>query len=168
VRLFIAVWPPADLLDALAALPRPERPGVRWTTRDQGHVTLRFLGEVPEAEPVVDALRAGLAGVPAGEVVLGPAAEALSRHIVAVPVAGLEAVGSAVIAATAPFGKPPEGRPFHGHITLARVKRGSARALGGAPLDGRWTVREVDLVRSTLHPHGARYDTVATIPLQGA
>jgi 2'-5' RNA ligase len=34
----------------LAALDRPTRPGIRWTTEDQWHVTLRFLGEVGEEE----------------------------------------------------------------------------------------------------------------------
>ena len=51
-RLFVAVWPPPEVLDVLAALPRTERPGVRWTTRDQWHVTLRFLGMADPAEAV--------------------------------------------------------------------------------------------------------------------
>ena len=47
-RLFVAAVPPPAVLERLAAeLARPERPGVRWTTRDQWHVTLRFLGQAP-------------------------------------------------------------------------------------------------------------------------
>ena len=46
MRLFVAVWPPDDVIDVLADLPRPEVAGVRWTTRGQWHVTLRFLGHV--------------------------------------------------------------------------------------------------------------------------
>ena len=44
---------------------RPARPGLRWTTEDQWHVTLRFLGEMETAGE--EALRAGLARI-AGEV----------------------------------------------------------------------------------------------------
>ena len=129
-------------------------------------MTLRFLGEVESPEPVVAALEAGLAGVGPCEAVAGPAVEALGRHVVMVPVAGLEAVAAAVVASTAGFGKAPDTRPFTGHLTLARAKQGSVRALAGAPIAGRWTVEEVCLVRSTLHPHGARYSTVASIPLR--
>jgi 2'-5' RNA ligase len=46
VRLFVAVWPPNDVVDVLADLPRPDVAGVRWTTQGQWHVTLRFLGQV--------------------------------------------------------------------------------------------------------------------------
>jgi RNA 2',3'-cyclic 3'-phosphodiesterase len=51
-RLFVAVWPPAEVLDRLEALPRVELAGCRWTIRAQWHVTLRFLGE---ADPDVAA-----------------------------------------------------------------------------------------------------------------
>ena len=52
VRLFVAVWPPADVVTRVAALPRPDVAGLRWTAPDHWHVTLRFLGSVPAAEPV--------------------------------------------------------------------------------------------------------------------
>jgi 2'-5' RNA ligase len=69
VRLFVAVRPPDDILDAVAALPRPTHPGVRWTARDQWHVTLRFLGEVEDPTPVAAALAAApLDSAPAGPV----------------------------------------------------------------------------------------------------
>ena len=45
-RMFIAAWPPSAVLDALDALPRRDVAGVRWTTREQWHVTLRYLGDV--------------------------------------------------------------------------------------------------------------------------
>jgi len=64
------------------------------------------------------------------------------------------------VAATAEFGRPPEARPFHGHLTLARVTRGSLRDLLGEPAAARFDVRTVRLVRSRLGPGGARYDDV--------
>ncbi len=125
-RLFVAVWPPTRLLDQLAALPRTERPGLRWTRRDQWHVTLRFLGEVD-----VDEARATLATVSAPEcsVVAGPRARRLGRGVFVLPVTGLESLAAAVGRATAGIGKPPEPRPFRGHITLARL--GSASRCPG-------------------------------------
>src|SRR5947208_13080656 len=54
LRLFIALTLPPAVRDVLAALAQP-LPGVSWTRPDQLHVTLRFLGEVPEAriEPMI-------------------------------------------------------------------------------------------------------------------
>jgi 2'-5' RNA ligase len=168
MRLFVAVWPPEDVLDAVAALPRPAVVGVRWTRRDQWHVTLRFLGEVEEAAladvvAAIDAL-----GLPAVRATLGPAVERLNPRIVSVPVAGLDETGPAVIEATAGFGKPPERRPFRGHLTLARlqgVRKWELADALGAPLDESWTVDALHVVRSQLSPKGARYETVAELPL---
>lgn len=158
VRLFIGILPPGAVLDEVAGLRRPERPGVRWTTRDQWHVTLRFLGEVPDPAPVADALDA--APLSRCSAVLGPEVRALGRRVVCLPVAGLDDLAAGVVAATAGFGHPPEPRPFHGHLTLARVTRGSLRDLVGEPVSARFGVRAVRLVRSRLGPQGARYDNV--------
>ena len=38
-------------------MPRPDDPAVRWSTPDQWHVTLRFLGSVDDVASVRDALR---------------------------------------------------------------------------------------------------------------
>src|SRR5437899_2052742 len=70
MRLFVAVSLPDEVLDLLASLARPEVSGVRWTTRDQWHVTTRFLGAVDDAQPVVDALSA--ARPAPARAVLGP------------------------------------------------------------------------------------------------
>jgi RNA 2',3'-cyclic 3'-phosphodiesterase len=158
VRLFIGILPPGAVLDEVARLRRPERPGVRWTTRDQWHVTLRFLGEVSDPAPVVDALDA--APLARCSAILGPEVTALGRRVVCVPMAGLDDLAAGVVAATAGFGRPPEPRPFHGHLTLARVARGSLRDLLGEPISARFAVRAVRLVRSRLGPQGARYDDV--------
>ena len=164
-RLFVAVWPPPEVLDLVEALPRPERTGVRWTTRGQWHVTLRFLGSVSDPEPVVDALRAAAAEVPATDAVLGPAVTRLGRGVVCVDVGGLETVAGAVAEATAAFGQPPDDRPFHGHLTLARLKGARSGGLVGAEVAARWPVDDIHLVESHLHPHGARYESVAVLPL---
>ncbi len=51
MRLFVAITPPAAVLDELDALLEPlrERRGdLRWTSREAWHVTLAFLGQVDE------------------------------------------------------------------------------------------------------------------------
>jgi 2'-5' RNA ligase len=164
VRLFVAVWPPDEVLDSVALLPRPVVDGVRWTTRDQWHVTLRFLGSVDDPTPVVSRLRA--LPVPAVVADAGPAVAALSRSILCLPVAGLDALAAAVVGATADVGEPPEERRFRGHLTLARARdrrRGDVRGLAGAPFAASWPVSAVELVASELRPSGAAYTVLASV-----
>jgi 2'-5' RNA ligase len=158
-RLFVAVWPPDDVLDALAALPRVEEPGVRYTTRAQWHVTLRFLGScaVGDALAAFEQVRAEPCVV-----VLGPAVSRLGRDVVVVPVRGLEALAAAVVQATAEVGEPPDPRPFTGHLTVARLRHRGACRVAGAPIRASFPVEEIALVRShTGDPGGSRYETVA-------
>src|SRR5215468_1568458 len=124
VRLFVAVWPPDRVLRRLANLDRPAAAGLRWTTRDQWHVTLRFLGgvdidSVPEVTAALDAVASGLSQL---LVEAGPTIERLGSGVLCVPVAGLDDLAGRVVDATADFGRPAERRPFHGHLTLARAK----------------------------------------------
>jgi 2'-5' RNA ligase len=167
-RLFVAVWPPDEVLDALASLDRPELAGLRWTTRDQWHVTLRFLGRVEDVEQAVDALSRMEAASTTARA--GPTVGRFGQRVLHVPVTGLDQVAGVVIAATADVGEPPEDRPFAGHLTLARVARGARvdlRRLAGQPVEGRWPVTEVCLVESHLSPKGARYEVVSRFPLVG-
>ena len=118
-RLFVAVWPPDDVMAALAALPRPSLPGVRWTAPQRLHVTMRFLGEADESA-VTAALASG--HFPAARVRLGPQVEPLGRGVLVVPARGLEELAAGVAAATRRLGDPPPDRPFAGHVTVARYK----------------------------------------------
>lgn len=164
VRLFVAVAPPADALAVVAGLDRPDVPGVRWTTADQWHVTLRFLGEVEHPGPVA----AALDGAPLVPTIasLGPRVATLGRGVLMVPVAGLDALAGAVVSATAGVGQPPGDRPFRGHITLARARRGaSVRGLAGAAVAATFPVQDVRLMRSRLGRGGARYEDVHVRPL---
>ncbi len=168
MRLFVAAWPPAEVVSLLAGLPRPDVKGVRWTRPEQWHVTLRFLGGVDDVEGGVAALR-GVTVTPA-TALLGPAVGRFGHRILHVPVSGLEGAAGAVRSVTAGIGEPPDDRPFRGHVTLARVAdraRLDLRPLAGAALSASWPVDELTLVASRLLPTGARYEVVERFPLDG-
>jgi 2'-5' RNA ligase len=165
VRLFVAVWPPPDVVERLAGLERPAVDGVRWTTADQWHVTLRFLGELPDVSALCAALHD--VALPPAEAVMGPVAERPSPTLLWLPVAGLDALAAAVIGATEGLGEPAE-RTFRGHLTLARARprapRAALRRLPPLSCPAAWEVGEVTLVRSTTGGAGSRYDVVERFP----
>jgi RNA 2',3'-cyclic 3'-phosphodiesterase len=160
-RLFIAVWPPDEVAEALRALPRKDQRGVRFVPPDNWHVTLRFLGEADPQE-VLDAMD-GVTFAPT-RARLGPAVDVISQRALVVPVAGLDAIAVAVTERTRDIGKPPRKR-FVGHLTLARLKPHARmpHALG-ALVSAAFDLDAVALVQSRLDPHGARYETLHTWP----
>ena len=154
------MWPPAKVMAAIATLERPEVDGMRWTTEDQWHATLRFLGEY-DVDEATEALATVVADVTTA--VMGPVTARFGQRILQVPVAGLDDVAEAVAVA---FG--PEERPFNGHLTLARARerRGvDLRPFCSVPLAGEWAVDEITLVASQFNPKGARYEIVESFPL---
>jgi RNA 2',3'-cyclic 3'-phosphodiesterase len=165
VRLFVAVWPPPDVVARLGALERPAVDGVRWTTEDQWHVTLRFLGDMPDGDALSSVLSETV--LPKAEAVMGPAAERPSPALLWLAVSGLDGLAAAVIGATGGLGMPAE-RGFRGHLTLARARarapRGLLRRLPPLELAARWEVGEVTVVRSTTGGAGSRYDVLERFP----
>jgi 2'-5' RNA ligase len=189
-RLFVAVTLPEDVKAAVEkaqAELRRSAPGsaVRWATRDQFHLTLKFLGNVESAR--VDSLSAGL------ELACRPFSPLRFRaarigffpnqrrpRVVWVGVTDrderLSLLQRAVEAAASGFtSEEREGR-FTGHVTLGRVKDPNASvalSLGGVSeamagrLFGEWTASHVELIRSELSPAGARYTTLREVPLPG-
>ncbi len=138
MRLFVAVRPPAEAVTDV---------------RDP-HVTLCFLGQVPddEVDSVEAALRAGLAGARRVEAVIaGGRPKRLGPSALVRPVTGLDDLAAVVRCAVGGYAARPEGRPFRGHLTVARRRRGEPDGGDGreAP-EVRWLVEEVALVRSDL------------------
>jgi 2'-5' RNA ligase len=146
--LFVAVWPPAGVVAALA---RWDGDVVR-TAPAKLHVTLRFLGEVASWTAPDLVAMAGLGPVVAQ---LGPATSTFGRGVLHVPVAGLSALAAVV--------DPTPERPFVGHLTLRRgrdVRRWAGLAVpAGAQVP--WPVEEVTLVRSA----EGRYTVMERLPL---
>jgi 2'-5' RNA ligase len=122
------------------------------------HVTVRFFGDAEPSDVV-----ASLADVtlPAATAALGPVVRRLGPSTVVVPVAGLDDLAAAVGAAIGGIGMPPGPRPFDGHLTLARLRRGTTTCdLTGTPVAAEFRVDEIVLVRSELSRAGAAYDVI--------
>ncbi len=182
-RLFIAILLPDAIKTRLATGQRSLQrriPGglVRWTPLDQMHLTLRFLGDVPEESvpAIIEALhRASCAVAPfdlhaAG---LGCFPDARRPRVLWVGATGelteLHKLQERIAAESAPWGRREE-RAFHAHLTLGRIKDGAGREalrLGAVWLEeadrdfGGWRVNEVALLRSELSPTGARHSVLA-------
>jgi len=161
-RLFVAVWPPEEVIEALRALRRKDERGVRFLPPENWHVTLRFLGE-SRPEEVIERLEGiELARTQAR---LHPAVDLLGRRQVIVPVSGTEALARAVTVATDGLGEAPTHRRYVGHLTLARMRKDARPPrVTGTSFDETFEVTEVALVRSRLRPTGSEYETVATWP----
>jgi 2'-5' RNA ligase len=161
-RLFVAAYPPPEVVAGLEALPREPAPGVRWVPPVQWHATLRFLGD---ADPAAVVAALGATTLPRATAELGPQVGRLGLGVLVVPVGGLDALAGAVVTATAELGAPPDPRPFSGHLTLARLRRGATCALIGTAAAGAFDVEEVCLVDSRSGPEGAVYEVLERFPL---
>lgn len=165
-RLFVALWPSPEVIEKLRPLERPRVDGLRWTTEDQWHVTVQFLGEADETAMAAKLTSARWATHPM-DVRLGPEVTLLGKEIVCLPASapGLEKLARQVSEVT---GVPRTNR-FKGHLTLARARNKTPKAalenLKGTPFEAGWTADKIALVRSSLNPGGARYETVAEVPV---
>ncbi len=169
MRCFVAVWPDERAAEVLASAPRPPLAVLRWSPPQQWHVTLRFLGELtsPQLEELLGRLQS-MAPAPGVVATGGPTTRLLGPGLVIWPVSGLATLAASVAELTADIGQPPADRPFLGHVTLARSRRGAD--LRGVPglrneLSASWPVRSVTVVQSLLRPQGAEYRSVAEIVL---
>jgi 2'-5' RNA ligase len=179
-RAFVAVQPPEPVLDAVDAVGsslRSEHVGARWTTRDQHHLTLQFLGNHADVEAVREALQA--IAVRGGDVRLGGVGAFPSERRARVLWLGvaegatlLGQLAAAVGALLTPLGHEPEARPYHPHLTLARWKtptdaRPLVKAVPPAPVGEAWRLDQIVLYESVLRRTGAEYHARAVVPLAG-
>jgi 2'-5' RNA ligase len=183
VRAFIAIpaaarTPLRELLGELAQLGRAVRP----IAAEQLHVTVKFLGEIPlEAVAGLDkAVRQSIeAHPPSGHDLCGLGVfPHLQRP--AVIWAGvtepepLVSLAASVDAGCASVGFPREQRPFHAHLTVARIKGRPPLSLRQFVQDnaerplGPLNVDRLVLYRSEPGAGGSRYTPLATWPLADA
>ena len=167
VRLFVAVDLPDPIAEILRSLPTPARRGLRWTTPATWHVTLRFLGDVHDPKPLVEALSRIPAGLDADavEARLGPATAWFpGGRVLHVPVTGLETLAGVVRDVTSRW-RPHDEPAFSGHVTLARFSGpGPGPAdLAGTPVAARFVVSEVVLYASSLGSGRATHEVVLRV-----
>jgi 2'-5' RNA ligase len=165
-RLSVAVWPPAEVVATLAGLDRPRLAGVRWSTPEQWLVKLRPLGHVADrvVAPLAAALSAELAGAPAVACRLGPATRRLGGQWLGAPVEGLDDLAAVVFDATAELVPVTHPQPFRADVVLARGR--VPRELAGRPVGASWTARSVSLVADRSSPAAARFEDLASFPLE--
>jgi len=177
VRAFLALPLPAPLQEALArraaALEglRAQRPGTI-------HLTVRFLGDLEDPEPVLEAVRPVAAATPPFELELtglGAFPGPRRARVVWVGVGrGAEeaaALAAGVDRALEALGIPPEDRPWSAHVTLGRYRQPRALPTDAAQAPDVWEpapARELVLFSSTLTPRGAVHEAVGRLPLGGA
>ena len=179
-RLFVAVGVPQRVRDEVAdagELLRPHAPEARWTDPAGWHLTLAFLGSVATAQvgPIETALAQVAASHPPFTLALTGQGGMFGRRVLWVGIGDspeLSALTKDVRAALEPLGFPPDERPFHPHLTLARARKGSALPRGLAERYAgpttAWTVETLDLMRSHLSRAGAWYERVGAWPLAAA
>lgn len=179
MRLF-AGWPLAqEHKAALAARIAPLRtalPAASWARPEALHLTLLFLGETdPERLPALVEGLDGLAGRAAIPLEISGPGFFPERKRPRVAWVGLEPSGPIRALATAvraAAGAEPDERPFHPHLTLARIRRswGSGEvarfesALVGVQLEG--VLDRVVLFESRLSSAGAQHVPLHEVALQ--
>ena len=133
---------------------------VAWVAPGNLHLTLKFLGAVPEARIL------GLGAFPSANrprVVWAGVTDGASETV---------ELARRVDTALAKLGFARDERPFSPHVTLGRVRRPGrdpalTEALGSATARefGRMRVPGATLMRSELGPRGARYTELAKVAL---
>lgn len=188
-RLFVAVELPDNIRDHISgAIDRLQqavpRHAIRWVPLQNLHLTLKFLGDVPETQ--IDQIRSNLD-------------HAVARHrTFAFNVAGagcfptpkkprvlwlglhddkhaLLPLRDDIERLIAPLGFPTEKRPFSPHLTVGRVKRhiqgtkltdiGNGVQKVAIGQLAQWQCSSISLMQSTLTPDGAIYTCLSQIPL---
>ncbi len=174
MRAFLAVPLPADVRRRLADW-SAQIDGLSAQAEETLHLTLRFLGEIADPEPIHAALAPVIGRHPAfriGIERLGGFPRHNRANVLWVGISDPElragALASSVGSALETVGVSPDRRPWRGHITLGRfpaVQRISKR-LRAAPHDfGEVPVDRVILFGSTLHATGAVHTPLAEMSL---
>jgi 2'-5' RNA ligase len=151
---------------------------LKWVRPENWHLTMKFLGNVPSAAVphLEESVRAQVAAHSPFRIALGGLGgfPRLSRaRVLWVGVREgkepLVELSKAVHDGCTDAGYPGDKKPFEPHFTLARAKKDPvAIKVPDCVFTAHWGerfVESVSLVRSTLQPSGAVYETLAEIPM---
>ena len=187
IRTFYALKVTPDLVNAVRRIQgraRIDLPrGLRWTRPEQAHLTLAFLGDVPnerveELKQILALTAAAFQAFTVEVSGIGGFPRAERPRVVWAGLRGdatpeFERMHQVLWQQVEPIkAKPkPEDRPFHPHITLARVPGPQPPKIAewmqkhSGWQFGEWPVSEIALIQSVLTPKGPVYETLATAEL---
>ena len=186
IRSFIAIDLPPAFLEAIGSLQdelKVGTKGIRWVRSGNIHLTLKFLGDVPEG--LLDELGDILASVCKGHAPfelsmgkLGGFPNIERPRVIWLGLVGelekLDVLKQEIEKGCSSAGLPREKRSFHPHLTLGRVKDWRKASATLADLFSRtkavtadtFTVNAVHLYRSDLTRDGAVYTKLKSFPLK--
>lgn len=152
---------------------------IRWSPPDNLHITTKFIGEWPDDR--VEEIRQALRGIPApGPMQIGIRGIGWfpNPHSPRVLFAGVDApqalqdLHAAADSRLAAIGVKAESKPYHPHLTLARIQTPSGlaalrQAIAGLPSAdfGAFAAQKHLLYRSKLTPAGSQYSVIGEFPL---
>lgn len=186
MRLFAALVPPPEAVEHLDEFLAPRRAAedFRWTSAEQFHLTLAFVGRAEEwrADAYVDALAEAVAPVPAVRLRLGGAVafpDAGRAKVLAAGVMGervdtvLPRLARRTRTAAVRCGLEVDGQRFRPHLTLARMRRSVDVSNWVKLLDTyvgpEWTADRVEVMVSHLGQGSRgrpRHESLATVHLE--
>jgi 2'-5' RNA ligase len=173
MRVFIAVDLPDEIRDALRHVQRELHSlttTLRWVAPESIHITLKFLGEVPEKRlEDVNAALTGLTWKTFTVTVRGvgffPGNRSPRVFWAGIEAPTMEGLAEQLDTRMQRIGFEKENRAFRPHITLARAKNTRIDSAFVASVAeyvdhnfGSFTVDRVFLFKSTLKPSGAVYE----------
>jgi 2'-5' RNA ligase len=186
MRLFVAIDVDADAREHVAAEQRRVRQllgdasSITWTAASLIHVTLVFIGNVPDArgQDIVAASAEPIRGVAPFRAAFGGLgvfpAHGAPRVLwlgVSEGAEHIARVHEVVRQRIERLGIPTENRPFHAHLTLGRWRdarprdRRSVEDIGGHKPIASSEVRDAALYQSRLSSSGPAYTVLARSPL---
>ena len=197
MRIFVALdldRPVRERIQKFVEAIRPAAPQPRWMSGESLHLTLKFVGEQPDAR--VSQIEASLRSVsvePFSVSFCGtgffPTPRAARVFWIGIEAKdALTRLAMTIDESLATIGIPEEDRAFSPHLTLARARGGSGApgrhkddkanrqfaklqellTTHPAPEFGTMTAREFFLYRSQLSSQGSQYTKIARFELQSA
>jgi len=187
IRTFYALSVPPDLVDAVRRIQQRARidlpKGLRWTSPEQVHLTLAFLGDVPadstvQLKSILEEIVLSVEPFEVCVMGVGGFPRADRPRVVWAGLTGesVHQIGKLhhdLWGRLEPIVPKPEpnDREFHPHITLARVPGPQPPKIAAwmqKHVDyefGNWPVREIQLIQSVLTPKGPVFETLARAEL---
>ncbi len=168
MRLFIAVHVPDELRKMMGGLAGElDIDGIRPVKEQNMHITLRFIGEVPDEKAAEIKEQLGQVKFEKFDCLIKGTGVFPNENYVRVVWAGIESDGKLEELSgkinQALRGIPGDGK-FSAHLTLARVKKKvDLKDFVSKHQEefGKFNVESFELVQSVLEPGGPKYTTVA-------